>query len=68
MPFALVGVVKDFEEMGIWSAHAALKILDGVSPNKIPITANKNGRLLFNTRIADRLGITHVPPLAEVID
>ncbi len=67
MPFALVGVAKDFAEMGIWSAHAALKILDGVLPSKIPVTANKKGQLLFNVRIASRLGITTVPPLAEIV-
>lgn len=67
IPFALVSVAKDFEEMGTWSAHAALKILDGVSPSKIPITANKKGHLLFNARMAERLGIDGVPPLAEIV-
>jgi ABC-type uncharacterized transport system substrate-binding protein len=67
MPLALVGVTKDFEEMGVWSAHAALRILDGVAPDKIPITANKNGHLLFNARIAAKLGIDTAPPLAEIV-
>jgi len=68
MPLALIGVTKDFEEMGIWSAHAALKILDGVPPDRIPIAANKNGHLWFNTRIAAKLGIDEVPPLAQIVD
>lgn len=67
MPLALVGVVKDFEEMGVWSAQAALKILDGVPPDKIPIAANKKGRLLFNVRLAARLGIDTAPPLADIV-
>ncbi len=67
MPLALVGVVKDFEEMGIWSAHAALRIIEGVSPSRIPITANKKGKLLFNIRIAKRLGINSAPPLAKIV-
>ncbi len=67
MPLALVGVIKDFEEMGIWSAHAALRIIDGVSPWRIPITANKKGKLLFNMRIAKRLGIHSAPPLAQIV-
>ncbi|MBK7543634.1 MAG: ABC transporter substrate binding protein [Candidatus Competibacter sp.] len=67
IPFALVGVAKDFEEMGAWSAYAALKILDGVAPSKIPITANKKGQLLFNVRMAEKLGIDTVPPLAELV-
>lgn len=67
MPFALVGVAKDFNEMGVWSAHAALKILDGVPPSKIPVTANKKGQLLFNARMADRLKVGDAPPLAEIL-
>ncbi|MEZ5583256.1 MAG: ABC transporter substrate binding protein [Candidatus Competibacteraceae bacterium] len=68
MPLALIGVAKDFEEMGVWSAYAALKILDGVPPDRIPIAANKNGHLLFNPRIARKLGIDTVPPLAEIVE
>lgn len=67
IPFALVSVAKDFEEMGAWSAHAALKILDGVPPSRIPITANQKGHLLFNARIAERLEINGVPALAEIV-
>lgn len=67
MPLALIGVVKDFREMGDWAARAALKILDGVPPSNIPITANQNGQLLFNMRIARRLGIDSAPPMATVL-
>lgn len=67
IPFALMGVAKDFEEMGSWSARAALKILDGVPPSKIPITANKKGQLLFNARMAEKLGIGSIPSLAEIV-
>jgi ABC-type uncharacterized transport system substrate-binding protein len=66
MPLALVGVTKDFEEMGTWAAHAALKILDGVSPSQIPVTANKKGELLFNMAIANKLGIETAPPFATL--
>jgi len=67
MPFALVGVVKDFKEMGTWAAHAALRILDGVPPTRIPITANSRGQLFFNLRIAEKLGIDTAPPLAKTL-
>lgn len=67
IPFALVSVAKDFEEMGTWSARAALKILDGVPPSRIPITANKKGQLIFNARMAERLGIDGIPALAEIV-
>ncbi len=68
MPLALVGVTKDFEEMGIWAAHAALKVLEGTPPRRIPITANKRGQLLFNPRLASKLGINDAPPLATLTD
>ncbi|MGB5834913.1 MAG: hypothetical protein WBG92_23410 [Thiohalocapsa sp.] len=66
MPYALVGVLKDFREMGEWSARAALEILDGTPPTQIPITANQRGRLMFNARLAARLGIEELPPMAEI--
>ncbi len=68
MPLALVGVTKDFEEMGLWAARAALAILDGTSPADIPITANKKGRLYFNVSIAEKLGIPDTPPLATLVE
>lgn len=68
MPYALIGVTKDFAEMGAWAAHAALSILDGTPPNQIPMSANKKGRLYFNRRLAKKLGITEIPPLAITVE
>jgi len=68
MPLALVGITKDYKEIGLWSGHTALKILAGVPPNQIHITSNKKGKLFFNIRIAKILGITEVPELAEIVD
>lgn len=68
MPYALVGIAKDYKEIGLWSGHTALKILAGVPPNQVSITSNKKGKLFFNTRIAKILGITKVPELAEIVD
>jgi ABC-type uncharacterized transport system substrate-binding protein len=67
MPFALIGVTKDFEEMGIWAAQTALSILDGTPPSHIPISANKKGHLYFNLRLAKKLGIKKTPPLAILV-
>jgi ABC-type uncharacterized transport system substrate-binding protein len=55
------------EEQGRWAARAALKILDGVQPSRIPLTYNKEGQLYFNTKIAVRLGIKAAPPLAQLV-
>jgi ABC-type uncharacterized transport system substrate-binding protein len=67
MHISLLGVGKVPEEQGRWAAHAALKILDGIPPDKIPLTYNKQGKLYFNRKIAARLGINEAPPLAEVV-
>ena len=67
MNVSLLGVAKVPEEQGRWAAQAALKILDGVPPSRIPVTHNKEGRLYFNPAIAARLGISDYPPLAELV-
>jgi ABC-type uncharacterized transport system substrate-binding protein len=65
MPVSMIGVAKSPEEQGRWAAHAALRIIDGVLPNQIPLTYNREGELLFNPRIAHRLGVASAPPLAR---
>jgi ABC-type uncharacterized transport system substrate-binding protein len=67
MHVSLLGVGKLPEEQGRWAALAALKILDGTPPSRIPIAHNTEGKLYFNRRIAARLGITEFPPLAEIV-
>ena len=67
MPYSLLGVGKLPEEQGRWAAKAALRILDGVAPSRIPLTHNREGELLFNSRIAARLGIRESPPLAKLV-
>jgi ABC-type uncharacterized transport system substrate-binding protein len=68
MPYALLGIGKLPEEQGRWAARAALQILDGVSPASIPVTHNTQGELLFNPRIARRLGIVEPPALARLVE
>jgi hypothetical protein len=68
MPISMLGVGKLPEEQGRWAALAALKILDGTPPSRIPLAHNKEGKLYFNRKIAARLGITEFPPLAEIVD
>ena len=67
IPFSLLGIIKRPEEQGGWAAHAALKILDGTPPAKIPITHNKQGKLYYNLRIGKKLGIAKAPAGAIVI-
>jgi len=55
--FTLLGIVKVPEEQGVWAAKAALKILDGTLPNDIPIAQNKEGKVIVNLKIGNKLGI-----------
>lgn len=57
MNHTLLGYLKVPEEQGEWSAKTALRIIDGTPPSSIPITMNKMGRLVINSKIAQRLGI-----------
>lgn len=68
MPYALLGVGKRPEEQGRFAASTALAIAAGADPADIPIAYNTEGELLFNPRIARRLGIRDVPPLATLVD
>jgi ABC-type uncharacterized transport system, periplasmic component len=67
MPYSLLGIAKVPEEQGRWAARAALKILDGAPPGKIPLSYNQEGNLFFNKTIAARLGIKAPPPLAQLV-
>lgn len=64
---SLIGVVKSPQEQGRWVGQATLRILDGVKPSAIPVSHNREGALFFNERIARRLGVTDLPPLAKAV-
>ncbi|PKN24994.1 MAG: hypothetical protein CVU64_20920 [Deltaproteobacteria bacterium HGW-Deltaproteobacteria-21] len=55
-PYAFMGFTKLAEEQGMWSAGAALKILDGTAPSAIPLAKNKEGSLIINTKIGKAIG------------
>ena len=67
MPISAFGVAKSPEEQGRWAAQAAIKILDGTPPERIPVTYNREGELFFNARIGRRLEIQSPPLLAKVL-
>lgn len=68
MHISMLGVGKLPEEQGRWAARAALEILDGTPPSRIPLAHNKEGKLYFNRKIAERLGVNEFPPLAEIVE
>ena len=61
--FALIGIIRLPEEQGSWAANTALKILRGEPINHIPFTTNKQGNLVINLRLGNKLKITFKPAL-----
>ncbi|RJQ78699.1 MAG: hypothetical protein C4519_11935 [Desulfobacteraceae bacterium] len=55
-PFAMINFAKVAEEQGFWAAQTAIQILNGKAPSTIPMTQNKEGKLIINTRIARSIG------------
>ena len=49
------------QEQGRWSAQTALKIMDGASPDSIPVTHNVEGNLIINMKVAKAAGIRVTP-------
>jgi ABC-type uncharacterized transport system substrate-binding protein len=69
--FTLIGYMRVPQEQGRWAAGAALKILRGTPPSVIPMAQNRQGRLIINMRLAERLGVTFEPAVfkrAEIIE
>ncbi|MCF6187862.1 MAG: hypothetical protein L3J49_10390, partial [Desulfobulbaceae bacterium] len=63
--YTLLGNVKIAEEQGWWAGKTALKILEGASPDDIPITVNKKSRVYLNMELAKKLGIKFPMELIE---
>ena len=57
-PYSILTFAKVAEEQGFWAAKAALQILKGTQPAGIPIAQNKEGQLIINAKIAQKLGLT----------
>jgi ABC-type uncharacterized transport system substrate-binding protein len=65
MPITMLSLAKVPEEMGIWGAQTALKILDGAAPSKIPVAKNEKGTLMLNVKLANKAGIVFKPALLK---
>ena len=57
MPYVMLGFLKVAQEQGMWAAKTALKILDGKSPDAIPVVHNQEGKLMINMKIAQGMGV-----------
>lgn len=64
-PYSLLTLAKSAEEQGIWSAQAALQILDGTPVTDIQVAENKKGEVIVNLELADKLGVVFAPSLLK---
>nr|MBF0220992.1 hypothetical protein [Desulfobulbaceae bacterium] len=55
--FALLGKVKLAEEQGWWLGKTALRVLEGISPEAIPIATNSQSKIFLNMQLANKMGI-----------
>ncbi|MEJ2154920.1 MAG: ABC transporter substrate binding protein [Desulfobacteraceae bacterium] len=56
-PYSMITYAMISAEQGEWSAKTTLDILNGKSPEDIPIVTNKKGKIFLNMPIAKKLGI-----------
>jgi ABC-type uncharacterized transport system substrate-binding protein len=64
-PYSLICLAKSPVEQGTWMAKTALEILDGKSPDQIPLTTNKEAKVYLNMPLAKKLGIVFPVELIE---
>lgn len=65
MPYAVLGIARDYPEQGVWAAQTALRILAGTAPSDIPVTYNERGRIYLNMRLAAKLEIVFPVELVD---
>jgi ABC-type uncharacterized transport system substrate-binding protein len=57
MPVTMLGMTKVPEEQGEWAGQVALQILDGVTPDGIPVIANRKWDLFLNASLIEAAGM-----------
>ena len=67
-PYVLVAYTKNAQEQGEWAASAAVRILNGVAPSSIPMAQNKQGNMMINSSIAQRLQLEIPASLLNAAD
>ena len=55
MPYAMFGLTQISKEQGLWAAATAKKILQGTSPEEIPISKNRMSTVWINKRLAEKV-------------
>ena len=54
---SILGILKIQSEYGEWAAKTALEIINGKTPKSIPLAHNKEGKILLNLVLAEKLDI-----------
>jgi ABC-type uncharacterized transport system substrate-binding protein len=62
-PYAMLTMAKIADEQGEWSGKAALLILDGTPPSKIPIVANRRWSMYVNNKLLGKAGFRLSPEI-----
>lgn len=62
-PYAMLTMSKIADEQGEWSGKAALLILQGTPPSKIPVVANRRWNLYVNTKLLEKSGHSLSPDI-----
>ena len=65
-PLSLITIAKIPEEQGWWAAEKAMQILKGKSPSDIPVAQNREGKLIANLEMAEKLELTLSQDLIEI--
>ena len=55
MPYAVFGLTQISKEQGVLAAETAMKILEGTSPDNIPVSRNRQTEVWLNSRLADKI-------------
>ncbi len=66
--FSLIGIIRLPEEQGRWAAETALKILADEPIDRFPLVTNKEGKLVINMRLGNKLKITFKPALLRIAE
>ena len=65
MKESVLGITKIPNEQGEWAGMTALRILDGATPDSIPLVKNEKGALIVNLTLAEKLGIVFSPNILK---
>lgn len=64
-PFAMLTMSKIADEQGEWAGKAAVLILDGTPPSRIPVVANRRWNMYVNGPLLQKAGLRLSPEIVR---